>query len=60
MRKRIVALIGAIMLVMAMCLVALVSCKDEVDDKKPSGNNPFGPSEGIELPPVEWEPDEEF
>ncbi len=58
MKKRFISLISLILLIIATCLAGLTSCGDDADDKN-DNKNPFGSSEGIELPIVDWEPDEE-
>ncbi len=58
MRRKILGIALGIILVLSVLFTCLVACGDNEDDNK--GGNPFGPSDGIELPPVEWEPDEEF
>lgn len=58
MKKRFLSLISLLILILSLALAGLTSCGDNTDnddDKK----SPFGNPDGIELPIVDWEPDEE-
>ncbi|MBP3308269.1 MAG: hypothetical protein IJY01_01425 [Clostridia bacterium] len=58
MKKRFLSLILLLILTLSIALVGLTSCGDD-NDKDDDKKSPFGNSDGIELPIVDWEPDEE-